>query len=185
MESCLDEQTDGLVREVAELVSGRRCSVATAESLTGGQLASALAAGEAAGEWYCGGIVAYRPEVKHSLLETPDGPVVTASTAETMACSAARLLGSDYAVGVTGVGGPESQGGEPAGTAYIATSIAGEQPIAELHRFAGEPLAVMQQTVKAALAALIERVREAETRRTLESEQPVSRGGREGKEDAC
>lgn len=51
--------------------SGR--TIAVAESLTGGMVATALAAAEAAGEWSRGSLVAYSSEAKHELLGVPDG----------------------------------------------------------------------------------------------------------------
>lgn len=154
----LDDDMVSLVRALSESVRASGCTVATAESLTGGQLAAAISAAPEAGQWYRGGIVAYHPEVKYTLLGCPRGPVVTATTAEAMARSAVELLGADYAVALTGVGGPEPQEGEPAGTVYLATCTGGEKPIAERRRFEGEPVDVMEQTIRAALAMLLAQI---------------------------
>lgn len=146
-----------LSERLSELLEQRGWNAATAESLTGGQLAAALAAVPSAGEWFRGGIVAYQPEVKHGLLQAPPGPVVTAPTAEAMASGAVELLGADCAVAVTGVGGPEDKEGKPAGTVWIATCVRDAAVHSELHRFDGPPRDVMQQTIRAALKALIAR----------------------------
>lgn len=164
VETALDDGLDGLIRSLAEAARAAGCSLATAESLTGGQLAAAISAGPEAGQWYRGGVVAYHPEVKYALLDAPPGPVVTAATAEAMACSVAALLGADYSVAVTGVGGPEYEEGEPPGTVYLATSERGAHPIVEHHRFDGDPVEVMQQTIRVALSALLERIRAGEAR---------------------
>lgn len=158
-ETALSNEVERLVEELTAVCLGSQGKIATAESLTGGQLAAALTAGPDASEWYRGGVVAYQPSVKHSLLKAPDGPVVTAPTAIAMACSIAELLDADYSVGVTGVGGPDPEEGEPPGTVYLATSERGEHPIVERHKFDGEPVEVMEQTIEAALRALIARVR--------------------------
>lgn len=158
MEACFDDEVERLVERLGEAVHARGCTVATAESLTGGQLASAIAAAPNADDWFHGGIVAYRAEVKHSLLDAPPGPVVTGPTAEAMASSAARLLGADCAVAVTGVGGPGPQEGCEPGTVYLATCAGEAGAIVERHTFDGEPIEVLRQTVKAALTALRERV---------------------------
>lgn len=72
-----------------------------------------------------------------------------------MSEGAARLLGADYAVAVTGVGGPGSQDGEPPGTVWFAVSgPIGTQ--ARQHRFDGEPDEILELTVDAALRLLIE-----------------------------
>lgn len=158
VDSALDDDVDRLVEQLSRTVEAAGCSVATAESLTGGQLAAAIAAAPEAGVWYRGGIVAYHPEVKYTLLETPRGPVVTPETARAMASSTIQLLGADYSVGLTGVGGPEPQEGKPPGTVHIATCARGEEPIAEHHRFSGDPVEVMERSIVTALAALIARI---------------------------
>ncbi|WP_181779738.1 CinA family protein [Pseudonocardia pini] len=56
---------------MAEFATAAERSVA--ESLTGGMVASALARAEGASTWFRGAIVAYAGEVKHDLLNVPDG----------------------------------------------------------------------------------------------------------------
>lgn len=142
------------VEQIAAAARREGATVASCESLTSGRLSAALGAAQAATDWYCGGIVAYQSGVKHGLLRAPDGPVVTAATAEAMACSTADLLGADYSVAVTGVGGPDPQEGHPPGTVYIATSVHGEPGTVRWHHFVGGPVEVMERTVCAALEAL-------------------------------
>lgn len=159
-----DDPVDPTSQELAEAIAAaaryRNANVATCESLTGGHLAAALTSTEQAGDWYRGGVVAYQPGVKHGLLRTPAGSVITAETATAMACSTAALLDADYTVAVTGVGGPEPQDGRAAGTVYIATSVRGEPLTVELHGFNGDPVAVMQQTIRASLQALLAQIRD-------------------------
>ena len=78
---------DALCSELADLIE-ERPTVAVAESLTGGGIASALSRASTSGDWFAGGIVAYQPHVKHGLLEVPPGPIVSAQAAETMRLSA-------------------------------------------------------------------------------------------------
>ncbi len=96
-------------------------SLAVAESLTGGMLASTFAAAPAASQWFRGGIVAYSRAVKHTLLEVPCGPVISRAAAVAMAASADRLLQAKVSLAVTGVGGPDAQDGEEPGTIWVAT----------------------------------------------------------------
>lgn len=130
-------------------------SLAVAESLTGGHLAATFAAAPEAADWFRGGIVAYNTEVKHSLLQTPAGPVVTAETAKGMAASVLEILGADAAIAVTGVGGPGPEEGKPAGTVFIATCIKGAEPNCQLHLFEGDPLSIINQTIEASISALV------------------------------
>lgn len=177
-----------LAQSLAEAVVAARqhvpCTIAVAESLTGGQLAAAITACDGASEWFRGSIVAYHSDVKHGLLQSPSGSVVTAETAIAMAETASTLLESNVTVALTGVGGPGSHEGEPAGTVYLALSVrpayltedseisgaipissdndAVEMPHTVVQRLSceGSPLDVMRQTLGAALEALREGVAE-------------------------
>lgn len=145
---------DALVARLGDKVRKAGLQIAIAESLTGGQLSGAIAAGAESETWFRGGIVAYQPSVKYDMLMAPQGPVVTAPTAEAMATAARSLFLADYAAAVTGVGGPGPQEGKPAGTVFIAVAgPAGERIVTE-HLFDGDPVEVMNQTIVAALSNL-------------------------------
>jgi nicotinamide-nucleotide amidase len=87
------------------------------------------------------------------VLDVPSGPVVTEECAVTMAVSVARLLGSDVAVAVTGVGGPESQEGHPPGTVWFGVAARGDVT-SELRHFKGEPDDVVGDSTTHALRLL-------------------------------
>ena len=147
---------EGLAARVAERAGDADFTVGVAESLTGGKISTAFAAAPEAGTWFRGAVVAYSEGVKRDVLGVPDDcPVVSRACAQQMAEGAARLLGADYAVAVTGVGGPGSQDGEPPSTVWFAVS----GPIgtrAHQHRFDGDPDEVLELTVDEALRLLIE-----------------------------
>src|SRR5690349_12145520 len=107
-----------LARLIGVLASDLQVQVAVAESLTGGLLGAALAEAPGAARWYAGGIVAYARHVKHSVLDVPPGPVVSPDAALAMAAGAARIMSAEYAVSLTGSGGPEPQDGQPPGTVF-------------------------------------------------------------------
>lgn len=144
---------------VSQLVHRSGQTVAVAESLTSGSIAAHLGAAENASEWFRGGLVAYSSEVKFKVLGVDRGPVVTAECARQMARGAAELLDADFAVAVTGAGGPGPEEGHPQGTTFIAVHSATANDVAE-HRFTGDPEHVVHAATSAALAllqALIER----------------------------
>lgn len=148
---------DGLrdtVEQIAALAAERSLTLACAESLTAGAIASALARGEDAASWFAGGVVSYMSEVKFDVLGVTEGPVVTASCAEEMVRGVATLLGADAAVAVTGVGGPGEEEGHPAGTVFIATLVGGRADVTR-HRFDGDPPAVLDATTAAAITQLL------------------------------
>ncbi|HVE24284.1 MAG TPA: CinA family protein [Sporichthya sp.] len=108
-----------LARLIGVLASDLGVQVAVVESLTGGLLSAALAEAPRASSWYAGGIIAYARHVKHDVLEVPPGPVVSPQAALAMATQGAKLLSAEYAVSLTGVGGPDPQDGQPPGTVYV------------------------------------------------------------------
>lgn len=150
--------TEDVVERLADAARACGLTVAVAESLTGGQLSAALAAGPEASAWFRGGIVAYSPEVKFRMLGVERGPVVTRACAEQMAKGVAELTGARVSVAVTGVGGPDPEEGEPAGTVWMARCVDGASR-ADRFRFPGEPAAVLAATVERALAVLLDEAR--------------------------
>lgn len=145
---------------VSELVQGAGLTVAAAESLTSGAIACHLGAAEAASEWFAGDVVAYSKQVKFSVLGVEPGPVVTSRCAAQMARGVTRLTGADFAVAVTGVGGPEEEEGQPVGTVYIGFEGPDGHKVEE-HHFDGDAQAILRSTVRAALRMLEAGVRAA------------------------
>lgn len=108
---------------IAARLLSRHATLAVAESVTGGLIASRLVNVNGASRWFRGGIVSYASEVKFNLLGVPEGPVVSAEAAQAMAIGVRQALGSDIGLSVTGVAGPEEQDGQPAGTVFVGIAI--------------------------------------------------------------
>jgi nicotinamide-nucleotide amidase len=119
----VDDET--MESAVAELLIAQGLTLGVAESLTGGLVGARLTAVPGASNWFRGSIVAYDSAVKHALLGVPDGPVVSGEAAEAMASGAARVLGADVGLGVTGVAGPTEQEGQPVGTVWLGLHLDG------------------------------------------------------------
>jgi nicotinamide-nucleotide amidase len=109
---------------VAQRLLARGLTLAVAESLTGGLMASRLVNIVGASTWFRGGVVSYSSDVKFDLLGVPRGPVVSPTAAEAMASGVRTLLGSDVGLSVTGVAGPDEQDGQPAGTVFVGIAMA-------------------------------------------------------------
>ena len=110
---------------VGGLLRSRGATLAVAESATGGMLAERLTSALGSSEYFKGGFVAYRDEVKSSVMGVDpyllhNEGAVSESVAKAMAESARARLGSTYGVSTTGYAGPEG-GNErnPVGTVYI------------------------------------------------------------------
>jgi len=110
---------------VAARLMARGLTLAVAESVTGGLIASRLVNVAGASGWFRGGVVSYASQVKFEVLGVPEGPVVSGPAAEAMALGVSRLLKSDVGLSVTGVAGPEEQEGQPAGTVFVGVAIKG------------------------------------------------------------
>lgn len=132
-----------LAAPISRRMRAENLTLAVAESLTSGAVASALGAAEAASEWFRGALVAYASEVKFELLKVPEGPVVTAECARQMAAGVAELLGADVGLALTGVGGPGPTEGRPAGTVFLAVQGRGIDRVDEC-LFPGDPTEVVR-----------------------------------------
>ncbi|MFO0956915.1 MAG: competence/damage-inducible protein A [Isosphaeraceae bacterium] len=115
----------------AELVR-TGCTVATAESCTGGLIAHRLTGIPGISRVYPGGVVSYSVATKASMLGLDaawigEQGVVSEAVATAMAEAVALRLGADVGIGVTGVAGPGlDDDGNPPGLVFIAAAIRGK-----------------------------------------------------------
>jgi nicotinamide-nucleotide amidase len=123
----VDDET--MEHALAARLIARGLTLAVAESLTGGLVASRLVNVAGASDWFRGGVVSYAPEVKFTVLGVPEGPVVSSGAAAAMATGVRDLLGADVGLGVTGVAGPDGLEGEPPGTVYMAAVVGDAEPV--------------------------------------------------------
>lgn len=109
-------------------LQARGATLATAESCTGGMIGQLMTAVAGSSAYFLGGVIAYANEVKmqvlgvHSQTLEAHGAVSEATVIQ-MAEGARRLLGSTYAVAVSGVAGPGGGSSEkPVGTVHLAVA---------------------------------------------------------------
>ena len=145
------------MERLAAAMQERGWRFATAESVTAGLVADKAAQGPDASEWLLGGVVAYATEAKTRVLGVPEGPVVNPETAAQMARGVAELMAADVTVSTTGVGGPDEQEGQPAGTVWIGISLRGE---VSTHRISvdGDPEDVCTGAAEQALRLVVEAI---------------------------
>ena len=124
-------------------------TLSTAESCTGGLIAKRLTDLPGSSTVFKGGVVSYWSEVKHTVLGVPqelldEQGAVSAPVAKAMAQGVRQLTGSDWAVSVTGVAGPDPDDrGNPVGLAYVALAGEGVAHVREIH--AGGPRSRVRQ----------------------------------------
>ena len=97
-----------------ELVS-QGLTLATAESMTGGLIATRLTEVPGSSRAFLGSVVSYANSVKQEILNVPEGPVISEQAVLSMAIGVCEALGADVSVAVTGVAGPDSQEGQEPG----------------------------------------------------------------------
>jgi nicotinamide-nucleotide amidase len=115
---------------VGRLLKERGCSVATAESCTGGLIAERLTDVPGSSAYFLGGIVAYSNAAKASLLDVSEAVLesegaVSEPVVRAMAEGVRARFGSDYGVATSGISGPGGGTDEkPVGLVWLALSTA-------------------------------------------------------------
>ena len=118
-----------LASVVVEELKKRQKSITAAESLTAGLFQATLADFSGVSAIFNGGFVTYSLEEKSKMLdiseqELKEHGVVSEFTARKMAEQARLKTQSDYGVSLTGVAGPDTLEGHPAGTVFIGLAHA-------------------------------------------------------------
>jgi nicotinamide-nucleotide amidase len=125
------EGNQDLAALVLERLRGAGLRLAVAESCTGGLLGGRLTEVPGSSDVFLGGVISYHDDVKRELLEVSAELIaahgaVSEPVVRAMAEGAARRLGADVAVAVTGIAGPGGGSEEkPVGTVWFATWLRG------------------------------------------------------------
>lgn len=113
---------------VHRILTERRQTLATAESCTGGVIASRFTAMPGASAYFLCGVVSYSNEAKIRVLGVDADTIarygaVSEQVARQMAEGVRRVAGADYAIATTGIAGPTGGSAEkPVGTVWIAVA---------------------------------------------------------------
>lgn len=112
---------------VEKLIS-KNLTISAAESLTGGLLQATIVNIPNASKVFLGGVVSYTKDAKCRLLglnieDIEKYGVYSNETSLSMAKGVKELTNSNIAVGISGVAGPGSDEGLPAGTVYYSIII--------------------------------------------------------------
>ena len=151
-----------LAERLQGICLGSKLTVGTAESCTGGLVASSITDVAGSSGYFRGAIVAYADDAKASLLGVADDVLaahgaVSAQVARAMATGAQQRLGVDLAASVTGIAGPGfGTEAKPIGLTYVAVADARDVVV---RRFVwrGDRAANKAASAEAALELLIER----------------------------
>lgn len=146
--------------ELLARLKARGLMLATAESCTGGAIASAITAIAGSSEAFRGSVVAYCNSVKHSVLGVDNEALdtygaVSEPVVRQMAEGARRVLAADIAIATSGIAGPGgATPGKPVGTVCIAVSTPAGTTAAT-YRFGGSRELVIRRATLTALATVL------------------------------
>ncbi|EJZ66937.1 competence/damage-inducible CinA C-terminal domain protein [Shigella flexneri 1485-80] len=152
---------ENLTSALSQRLIADQLRLTTAESCTGGKLASALCAAEDTPKFYGAGFVTFTDQAKMKILSVSQQSLerysaVSEKVAAEMATGAIERADADVSIAITGYGGLEGgEDGTPAGTVWFAWHIKGQTYTAVMH-FAGDCETVLALAVRFALVQLLQ-----------------------------
>jgi nicotinamide-nucleotide amidase len=114
---------------IGEMLLAKGLTMATAESCTGGRIASMITSVSGCSRYFTGSVVAYSNEVKNKVLGVSERDLreygaVSREVVEQMAQGIVRALNCDCSVATSGIAGPDGgTPGKPVGTVWIAACV--------------------------------------------------------------
>ncbi len=124
---------------IGSLLKGKKATLSTAESCTGGSIAKMITSVPGSSEYYIGSVVAYSNRIKEKELGVSAESLekhgaVSREVVEQMAEGVRKRFGTDYAIATSGIAGPDGGTPEkPVGTTWIAVA-SGKTVVSEVHR---------------------------------------------------
>lgn len=113
---------------IGKLFKNNKLTVSTAESCTGGKIASMITSIAGSSAYFMGSVVAYDNTIKENVLHVDPQLIVnhgavSQQVVEAMATHCREIFGTDYAVATSGIAGPDGGTPEkPVGTVWIAVA---------------------------------------------------------------
>lgn len=151
-----------IAAQVGEALKSHGMMLVTAESCTGGGVASAVTEIAGSSAWFDRGFVTYSNQAKMDMLGVSTDTLarfgaVSEATVREMVEGALRNSQAQVALAVSGIAGPG--GGtleKPVGTVWFAWGIRGAAPVASLHHLTGNRAEIRVQAVRIALQGVLE-----------------------------
>ena len=132
------ETLDILTQRVVKYMKDKGLTLSAAESCTGGLVSQSITSVAGASAVYKGGVCSYSEEVKQKVLGVSadtlkEFTVYSPQVASQMSGGVMRLMGTDAAIGITGIAGPD--GGtedKPVGTVYVSVRFKDKELVKDL-----------------------------------------------------
>jgi nicotinamide-nucleotide amidase len=160
-----EDDVTKLARRLGVLAKRRKLDVVTAESCTGGGVATAMTRISGSAKWFERGFVTYTNIAKKEMLGVRQDTLkkygaVSEEVAIEMARGALRHSHAHVSVSVTGIAGPTGGvPGKPVGTVHFAWGVRNGPVQARRFRFDGDRVEVRLQSVYVAIQGLIDLLR--------------------------
>lgn len=154
--------------DLVAALQSQQCTLAVAESCTGGLLGAAITDVPGSSAVFLGGVIAYGDTAKSRILDVPTAKLealgaVSGGVVEAMAQATRDRFDCDMAVAISGIAGPTgARPGKPVGTVWLA--VLGPGHLMDVRRIHvdGDRDRVRAASVEEAFAMALEALREAE-----------------------
>jgi nicotinamide-nucleotide amidase len=162
-----EDDVTHLARVLGNACRRRNVDVVTAESCTGGGVATAMTRISGSAKWFERGFVTYSNIAKKEMLGVSQATLakygaVSEQVAREMAAGALKHSRADVSVSVTGIAGPTGGSREkPVGLVWFGWGVRGGAIQTRMFRFDGDRVAVRIQSVAVALQGLIDLLRKS------------------------
>ena len=129
----------------------KKLTITTAESCTGGMIASSIVSVSGSSAIFKSSVVTYSNEMKSKILNIPlksinENGAVSKVIAYTMAYNVLNLMNSDISIAVTGIAGPGGGSkNKPVGLVYIGIGTK-QNIVTKRYLFKGNRLKIRQET---------------------------------------
>ena len=148
--------------KVVEELKKQNLVISTAESCTGGLLASCIVSVAGASSIFKEGYITYCDNAKIHMLGVCKETLqtyyaVSSQTAIEMAKGCANVSGADIAISITGVAGPDMEDNKPVGLVYIGCCYKNHCKAYEFH-FSGDRTSIRNQAVEEAFSIILDTI---------------------------
>lgn len=153
------DQTDML--KLQDLLREQKLSITTAESCTGGLIASKITEISGSSDIFNGAVITYSNEVKSQELKVKKETLekygaVSVQVVDEMLEGVIKKFGANLAIAVSGIAGPN--GGtknKPVGTVVIGIRLQNSDKIIEVCHFTGDRIEVQKKAANYSLAKIL------------------------------
>jgi len=154
------ERSHRLIKQVSDILTEYKKTLAVAESCTGGKIASLITSSPGSSLYFNGGIVAYNNSIKINQLgvdleDLNKYSAVSGKVAIQMANKIRNKFSADFSISTTGYAGPE---GYKVGQVFIACSTCETDYIKEF-LFKGSRLDIIDESVYQGLKLLFSKIK--------------------------